>query len=101
MKYYAHIYSRLGGYHTKWWYQERNKTFSIPVQVEHSPILKANAEHTAVYIRFQSDALSGVSKELLRYIGGQTHIICGKHKLPMIPVPDRKANCRCGRKRTP
>ena len=43
MKYYAHIYSRPGGCHTEWWYQERNKTFSIPVQVEHSPILKSNA----------------------------------------------------------
>ena len=61
MKYYAHIYSRHGGCHKKWWYQERNKTFSIPIQVEHSPILKANAEHTEVYIRCQSDALSGVS----------------------------------------
>ena len=97
MKYYAHIYIRNGGCHTKWCYQERNKTFSITIQDEHSPILKSNAEHTAVYIRCQSDAISEVSKELLCYIGGQTHIIFGKHKLPMIPVPDRKANYICGR----
>ena len=92
MKYYAHIYSRHCGRHKKWWYQNRNKNFPIPIQVEHSSILKANAEHMAVYIRCQIDDLSGVSKDLLRYIGGQTHIICGKDKLPMIPVTDSKAN---------
>jgi hypothetical protein len=97
MKYHAYIYSRHGGCHTKWWLQERKKTVSIPIQVELGPVLKPNAEHTAVYIRCQNNTLTDISKELLRYIGGQTHIVCGKHKIPMIPVPDRKLKCRCGR----
>ena len=97
MKYHAYTYSRHGGCHTKWWFQERKNLLSLPIQVDDAPVLKPNAEHTAVYIRCQNNTLTDISKELLRYIGGQTHIICGKHKLPMIPVPDRKAKCRCGR----
>ena len=97
MKYYAHIYRRNGGCHAKWWYQDRNKTFSIPIQVEHPPIIKSNDEKMTVYIRCQRDAFSDVSKELLLYIAGQTHTICGKHKLPTIPVLDRKENYICGR----
>ena len=62
MEYYTHIYNRHGGCHTKWWYQERNKTFSITIQVEHLPILKANAEHMAVYNICQINALLDVSK---------------------------------------
>ena len=96
MKYHAYTYSRHGGCHTKWWFQERKNLLSLPIQVDDVPVLKPNAEHTAVYIRCQNNTLTDISKELLRYIGSQTHIICGKHKLPMIPVPDRKAKCRCG-----
>ena len=33
---------------------------------------------------------------MLRCIWGQTHIVGGKHKLPMITVPDRIENFQCG-----
>ena len=34
----------------------------------------------------------------MEYIGGQTHIICENHKLPLIPVPDRKTKFQYGAK---
>ena len=33
----------------------------------------------------------------MKYIGGQTYIICAMRKLLMVHVPDRKANYKCGR----
>ena len=37
--------------------------------------------------------------DILKFIGGQTHAICNIHDHPLIPVPDRLANCvYCDRK---
>ena len=97
IKYDAHLYFRHGGYHSNWWYQKRNK--EIPIQCNNA-VSKVNqcGEYMAVYYRCNSKHITDVSKSLLKYIGGQTHILCAKHKMPMIPVPDRKAKCKCGNK---
>ena len=42
--------------------------------------------------------MEDISKQLLHYIGGQTHIMCKMHRLPFIPVPDRIAKCKCEKK---
>ena len=39
-----------------------------------------------------------MSKQLLHYIGGQTHIICINHRLPLIPVTEIITKFKCGKK---
>ena len=69
---------------------------SIPIQVDiHSPELCENGIHIAVYVKCDNFSIIEISNELLRYIEGQTHIVCATHNLPMITVPDRKATCAC------
>ena len=101
ISYDAYIYSRHGGSHSKWWYQEKikGKGNTIPIQSDcHSPQLIGHGIYYGVYIQCKTSHIGDVGKELMQYIGGQTHIICATHKLPMVHVPDRKAKCKCGRK---
>ena len=83
IQYDAFIFSRHGGYHSKWWYQARknssNRTncFNTLIQiVGDCPDLIEDATYTAVYVKCKNNSLAEISKELLRYIGGQTHIVC-------------------------
>ena len=101
VKYDAKVYSRHGGCHSKWWYQERSlwHGYNNPIQCDfNSQGIYENGTLIAVYIKHSTKYLEEIGKSLLEYIGGQNHIICGKHKLPLIPVPDRKAKCKCGKK---
>ena len=85
----AYIYSRHGGCHSEWWYQNRKNTNSnsIPIQVDiHSPQICENGIHIAVYVKCDNFSMTEISKELLRYIEGQTHIVCATHNIPMLSV---------------
>ena len=96
VKYNACIYSRHGGCYKRWWLEKKIGTNkSYPVQIDTEPHIDENTSITVVYVRCQTTNLEDISKKLLHYIGGQTHIICHNHKLPLIPVPDRKAKCSC------
>ena len=101
ISYDACSYSRHGGSHSKWWYQEKikGKGNTVPIQLDcHSPQLIGHGVYYGVYIQCKPSHIGDVGKSLMKYIGGQTHIICATHKLPMVHVPDRKAKYKCGRK---
>ena len=98
-KYTGCLFSRHGGYHSKWWAQTRNNNRSIPYQIDGKPQLPSGAESIFVYVKSKDISVQKYSRDILQYIGGQTHAICNTHSLPMIPVPDRIAICsRCERK---
>ena len=99
-KYIGIIFNRHGGYHSKWWKQMRivRKKY-IPVQIDGGPVILPNSVSIFVYEKKNDCSIKNLGKNLLRYIGGQTHAICGHHNHPLIPVPDRIANCsKCSRK---
>ena len=101
ISYDACSYSRHGGSHSKWWYQEKikGKGNTVPIQLDcYSPQLIGHGVYYGVYIQCKPSHIGDVGKSLMKYIGGQTHIICATHKLPMVHVPNRKAKCNCGRK---
>ena len=43
-----------------------------------------------------SDVLS-LNSEFLKYIGGQSHIVCSTHNMPLIISINRKMKCNCDR----
>ena len=99
IKYNSKIYSWHDGYYKKWWIQERvdNKR-SLPISIDFDVELDEDSLIAVVYVRKYSDNnIQKISTKLLRYVGGQTHMICHKHKLPLISIPDRKLKCSCRR----
>ena len=42
--------------------------------------------------------ITTLGSEFLTYLGGQNHIQCVKHKVPLIYLVYRKLTCACGRK---
>ena len=44
-------------------------------------------------MRSTDHSINKYGNDILRYIGGKNHAICHLHKHPLIPVPDRIANC--------
>ena len=99
IKYNSNVFSRHGGSFKHWWLQKKvDKKQSLPIQLENEIELNSDSFITVVYIRSQNnDNLQKMSSKLLHYIGGQTHITCQKHKMPLIPIADRKLKCSCGR----
>ena len=97
--YNVQIYSRHGERYKKWWYQENiNSKISYPIQIDSDPIPNDQGDVICIYVRHSGISMADISKQLLHYIGGQTHIICKNHRLPFITVPDRIALCKCGKK---
>ena len=98
IKYNSQVYSRHGGVFKKWWLQEKiGKNKKFPTQIDGSVEFNKDSSVTVAYIRLHNNnILQKISSELLQYIGGQSHMICHKHKIPLVPIPDRKIKYICG-----
>ncbi len=97
VKYNAYIFSRHGGLHKGWWYQGRND--EIPTKShEEVPRTKANYKNMLCYIRTREVDCSSANIQFLKYIGGQSHVICKEHKMPLIHSSTRSSLCKCGKK---
>ena len=54
-------------------------------------------EYFFVFVWKDEQDLNSLSTEFLTYIGGQAHIQCARHKMPLITSTERKLKCSCGR----
>ena len=54
----------------------------------------------AVYVKKKIIDIQSLNFEYLKYIGGQHHIHCKSHNMPLIYSRDRSRKCNCGRKET-
>ena len=95
---------RHGGDHSGWWCQERQKerttTRNIAVQLQGfpEPDITQYSKVIAVYVQCNEKSLRAYGNEILKFIGGQTHVICKCHKYPLISICiycDRKEHYRC------
>ena len=105
----AELYSRHGGsQHGSWWKQDRRSKFCLKTtDGSLSDITDVDTIDVLVYVRLSSVELDNLRKEFLRYIGGQSHLLCSKHNLPLITSHDKEYRCnkpvdgiskRCNRK---
>ena len=46
-----------------------------------------------VYVVEKTPDMAKMRNALLRYIGGQTHVLCSEHKLPLIVAKDSVGKC--------
>ena len=95
VKYDAEIFSRHGKMHDKWWYQNRKD--SLCIQSSTPPRLKIGARTIACYIKMKDSDFNSLNSEFLKYIGGQSHVVCSIHNMPLITSINRKMKCNCGR----
>ena len=78
-------YSRHGSpSYNRWWLCEKNKSLSIKYPHEHLSNIEWSNVHSLVYVKKYSISFERSRKDFMRYIGGQSHVVCHKHKLPLI-----------------
>ena len=47
----------------------------------------------AIYVRITNINIDQLMKEFLSYVGGQSHVLCHKQKLPLIVSQDKNMIC--------
>ena len=85
------IYNRHGNNHSSWWCQSSKKD-ALCVQVEGLPdfTIDDDQKMIVVYVKIEKIDFNSLNYEYLQYIGGQQHIFCDNHKMPLIISAERK-----------
>jgi hypothetical protein len=90
------VYSRHVSQYKIWWAQGRCD--SLPRQMLQLLRIQHAQNYTLVYVRIESTDILAIGLEFLTYIGGQNHILCHEHQLPLIASTGQKKKCNCERK---
>ena len=86
------IFSRHGGYYSKWWKDKRNQEISL--QIDELPNnLDYHDWYTLAYVQVVETDVNSLRDNFLKNIGGQTHVQCRQHNLPLIPSLEREGKC--------
>lgn len=94
--YTADVMCRHGRTLKKWWYQSRSD--KIMIQSENSPSLKENQSATVVYVKMDDTDEQSLKNKYLHLLGGQTHVQCSEHKLPLV-ISRGNNKCGCRKKK--
>ena len=76
------VFSRHGDSFTGWWFTSRGE--ELHLQSVREPSLEPSRRYTIVYVRLDHLNLEATRNELLVLQGGQSHVQCGTHKMPLI-----------------
>ena len=90
-------FSRHGKYFNKWWHQYRNDKVMIQID-EYPSINKENRLYTLAYIKLDELDEQSFKMKFLKLLGGQVHVQCIHHKLPLI-VSRGKNKCSCEKRK--
>ena len=93
----GYIYSRHGGYHSHWWYDDRFQ--NIPVRKYTLPKeIPESGGYLLVYRIIGDVDVIELKKKFMVNLGGQSHVLCDQHRLPLIESTERSRKCKCGKK---
>ena len=83
------LWSRYGGEkHYKWWFDTRHQERAIQVDNVDRNILTNTFIN--VFVKTENQDITKLRREFLRSIGGQTHVQCGVHQVPLIASTEQK-----------
>ena len=82
------VFSRNGLSFNSFWYQNRNLYF--PIKIHLPAKLDLGKDYKYVYVLRENTNIESYRSEYLRLIGGQSHVQCQEHKLPLIVSFDKK-----------
>ena len=91
------VFARHGGDFSDWWFQQREN--KIMIEYSRYPVLETNHKYTLAYIRSDAIDESSVKLEFLELLGGQSHVRCHRHKMPLIVSPNKEKCSRCSKRR--
>ena len=94
------VYSRHGNSHCNWWHFSWDNDLSTQVDVLPTFNLSDQDRVIAVYVKKRVIDFQTLNYEYLKYIGGQQHVFCKTHEIPLIYSCNRNKKCNCGRKET-
>ena len=86
----GNILSRHGLHFNGFWCQ--NRSSNIPIQAELPLYLYPETMYTFIYVRCDEVDIKSYQNEYLRLIGGQSHVQCFHHHLPLIASYDSQKN---------
>ena len=89
------VFSRHGDSFTSWWFKSRGE--SLHLQSVCGPSLQPNRSYTVVYVRLDHLNLEATRNELLVLQGGQSHVQCRTHKMPLIRSREKRKCSICKR----
>ena len=93
------VYSQHNGQFNGWWRQ--SKSVNLCVQCNNIPrylSFNPNDQFTAVYCKLSTIDHNELNLEYLKYLGGQSHVFCHRHQVPLVHSIDRSLTCQCGKK---
>lgn len=83
-------YMRHGNEFMSWWKAER--PHKLPIHSEF-PKVQTNNIHIAVYVRLELPQVGEARDAFITYIGGQSHVFCSEHKIPLIVERESRFVC--------
>ena len=90
------VFCRHGGPdHQSWWKQSRNTPQILQTVDGSLDTFDWSKLHVAVYVKTQCSEIVKMRDDFLRYMGGQSHVICAKHNLPLIVSSNIKEPRMC------
>jgi hypothetical protein len=95
-------FCRHGGFYSNWWRQEKNSSVVTHCRNGGNAYHELDQEsigfrYISVYATKKDIKLDEATSELMRSIGGQTHVHCSCNNLPLIPSRRKKNKKRqCG-----
>ena len=92
------VYSRHGGKNSKWWYFSRKDQYCTQYQEINNININDRDSIVVLFVKIAKLDFNSLNYEYLKYIGGQDHIFCQTHKIPLIFSSNRIKKCNCGRK---
>ena len=95
-KWNGEIWARHGGMFPNWWYQRRKDP--MMKQINGEPQVSESCGYILGYAREQKSDVEGMRNKFLKNIGGQFHVQCERHKLPLICSTERSNKCQCGKR---
>ena len=84
-------YFRHGGEFKSWWKVERLKR--LPIHSVFPVDVYGIDTNVMIYVKKYDVNIDDIRNTFLKYIGGQSHVYCKLHKLPLIVVPTSKNYC--------
>ena len=88
------VFSRHGGtHHSSWWVQERKTKLSLQFH-QNSLAFGSFVVEFLVYKKLKKPRYDQLREDYLRYIGGQSHVHCSRHNMPLITSCDKNARCK-------
>ena len=88
------MFSRHGGSSYKmWWESDRMSDINIHVSKDHMNQLEWWNTRNGVYVTTKKADIQKMNRYNLRYIGGQNHVVCRNHNIPLIVAEERQYTC--------